>query len=528
MENYLIVHPFVAKVKKTITFHSLFQPGSRLLVGVSGGADSVALVYVVHDLACNWGLHLRLLHVNHSLRGAESDADERFVKTLATKLSLPVICERLKLQASKRCRDTSLEDRCRQERYRCYLKYARRYRVDGIVLAHHKDDLAETMLMRMLRGAGIHGLHGFLPKSSYQGVMILRPFYNVTRHEIQDFLESKSICWREDSSNRDMRFLRNKVRIKLIPLLQKEFNPAIVDTLARMAHIMRIEDQYLEFQAKLVFEQHVMRGSKDVLCFPAKVFHSVDPALSQRLLRLAYIEISGQPYGPEHTHVETLSKAILANETGQLLKCSHNILVYVSYYHVIFARITVARETHKQALLCRLFDLLKKNMLLETVQPLLSLRTQTITVSRSAFHRLNKHVVHHLNGWQISLKRVRNTSSLLKRVSRQANAAPLIQYYDMDGIHFPLLIRSRRDGDRFQPFGSTGTQRLKQFFINMKIPLYLRDHIPLLCDKRQILWIMGVRRGNAGRIGPASKQLLRIELSRFKEKRVWKRKRSKD
>jgi len=455
------MHPFVARIKQAIISHSLFRPGSRLLVGVSGGGDSVALVHVLHELAREWRLHLRLLHVNHSLRGAESDADERFVKALAKQLSLPVICERLKLQVSQRVSHTSLEERCRQERYRCYLKYARRYRVDGIVLGHHKDDLAETVLMRMLRGAGPHGLHGFLPKSSYEGQIVLRPFYDVTRREIRDFLASHDISWREDSSNSNMRFLRNKVRAKLIPFLQKEFNPGIVNTLARTAQLMRM--------------------------------------------------------------VEMLSQAIQAQQAGQLIKCAHNIFVYVSYYHIIVARLRVPRQIHKQVLLGKLFELLKQNMLLETVQPLLSSRTRTIPIQRSAFHRLNKPIVHKLNGWQISMKRVRATVSLRQRICRQANTTPLIQYYDIAELDFPLLIRSRRAGDRFQPFGGAGTQRLKQFLIDMKIPLYLRDYVPLLCDNQQILWVIGVRRGDTARIGPGSKHAIRVELSRLEKKRAYKK-----
>ncbi len=517
------MYPFVARIKRTITSNSLFRPDSRLLVGVSGGADSVALVHVLHELAREWRLHLRLLHVNHSLRGAESDADEHFVKALAKQLSLPVICERLELQVSQRVSHTSLEERCRHERYRRYLKYARRYRVDGIVLGHHKDDLAETMLMRMLRGAGPHGLHGFLPKSSYEGQIVLRPFYHVTRREICDFLASHDISWREDSSNRDMRFLRNKVRAKLIPFLQKEFNPAIVDTLARTAQLMRIEDQYLEAQANQMFHEHAMRGGKNILCLPAKVLQSADPALRQRLLRLAFIELSGQPYGPEYTQVEMLSQAIQAQQAGQLIKCTHNVLVYISYYHIIFARLRIPRQMQKDALLGKLFELLKHNMLLETIQPLLSSRTRTIPIQRSAFHRLNKPVVHKLNGWQISLKRVSATAYLRQRIRHRTNASPLIQYYDIAGLNFPLLIRSRRAGDRFQPFGGAGTQRLKQFLIDMKIPLYLRDYVPLLCDKQQILWVIGMRRGDAARIGPGSKQAIRVEISRLEKKRAHKK-----
>ena len=210
--------------------------------------------------------------------------------------------------------------------------------------------------MRMLRGAGPHGLQGFLPKSSYEGRIVLRPFYDVTRREIRDFLASHDISWREDSSNRNMRFLRNKVRAKLIPFLQKKFNPGIVDTLARTAQLMRIEDQYLEAQAKQMFHKHVTRGAKNVLCLPVKVLQSADPALRQRLLRLAFIELSGQPYGPEYTQVEILSQAIQAQQAGQLIKCAHNIFVYVSYYHIIVARLRVPRQIHKHVLLAKLFE----------------------------------------------------------------------------------------------------------------------------------------------------------------------------
>jgi tRNA(Ile)-lysidine synthase len=507
---------FTLKIEKTIESYKLFRPGSRLLVGVSGGADSVALVHVLQELADKWRLRLRLLHVNHSLRGAESDADERFVKALARRLGLPVICERLDLRKLRRTPHTSLEERCRQERYHCYVEHARCYRADGIVLAHHKDDLAETVLMRMLRGAGSHGLAAFLPKTRYQGVGILRPFYDVTRDEIRRFLKSRTIAWREDSSNRNMRFLRNKVRSTLIPFLQKEFNPAIADVLARTAQLFRIEDEYLERQTKHIFDHHVVRGDNDILCLPIKFMLTLDPALHQRLIRLAFTELTGLPYGPEHAQVEMLTRAIQTRQTGQLIRCADNILVYISYCHIIFTRLSVPRQLGKDLLLQKLFEVLRRNMLLETIQPLLSSPTRKIRISRSSFRRPNTTVTHRLNGWVIELRRVRATASLRKRIRRQTSGSSLSQYYDFARLNFPLLIRSRRTGDRFQPFGSAASQRLKHFFINMKIPLYLRDHVPLLCDRENILWVIGVRRANAASIGPDTKEAIRIELHHFK------------
>jgi tRNA(Ile)-lysidine synthetase-like protein len=238
---------------------------------------------------------------------------------------------------------------------------------------------------------------------------------------------------------------------------------------------------------------------------------------------LVFIEISGQPYGPEHTQVEILTQAIRAPQVGQLIKCAHNVLVYMSYHHVIFVHLRIPRRTQKGVILGKIFALLKKSMVLEAVQPQLSSRTRTVRIERFALHRLKTPVVYRLNGWQVSLKRVRITATLRQKICRQSNASALIQYYDIDGLNFPLQIRSRRTGDRFQPFGNKGTQRLKQFFIDMKIPLYLRDYIPLLCDKQQILWVIGVRRGDGARITPSSKHAMRVEISHSEQKHAAKK-----
>lgn len=200
-------------------------PAEPLLVGVSGGADSVALL----DLIVQSGYRPHVCHLNHQWRGAESDADAEFVRTLAGKYGLPVTIESRAVAGD--------EDAARQAR----LEFFQSIAIPTLALAHTADDQVETFLLRLLRGAGTAGLGGMLPERRFGTLRIIRPLLNVRRAEVIEYLKSRQLTWREDTSNADRRFLRNRIRHELLPLLEREYNPGIRDVLLRSAEIFRAE-----------------------------------------------------------------------------------------------------------------------------------------------------------------------------------------------------------------------------------------------------------------------------------------------
>src|ERR1017187_8834409 len=205
-------------------------PGEALLVGVSGGPDSVALLSILVELG--WRPHV--CHLNHQLRGADSNADAEFVKQLAARYDLPSTIEA--------CMVTPDENRARRPRQVCFGRVAERSCFKKLVLAHTADDQVETFLLRLLRGAGVPGLIGIWPERQFGTLRVIRPMLKVRRRDIMEYLEAKKLTYREDKSNADTRFARNRIRHELLPLLEREYNPSIRDVLLNTAEILRDED----------------------------------------------------------------------------------------------------------------------------------------------------------------------------------------------------------------------------------------------------------------------------------------------
>lgn len=223
--------------------HRLGRGDRPLLVGVSGGPDSVALL----DALCQiGGVQLHVCHMNHRLRGAASDGDERFVRALSRKYRLPLHAAREDVRARAKAQKLSLEEAARAARLRFFARVARKLGARGVVLAHHADDQAETFLLRLLRGAGARGLGAMRPRARIGRLTIFRPLLGVTRAEILKYLRFRRLKYRTDASNRDVSILRNRVRHRLLPLLEREFNPAIREVLRREAEILQEEDRFLE------------------------------------------------------------------------------------------------------------------------------------------------------------------------------------------------------------------------------------------------------------------------------------------
>jgi tRNA(Ile)-lysidine synthase len=267
---------------------SFFGSGERILVACSGGPDSVALFHLLHELSPENKWELGLVHFNHQLRPGAAKTDERFVKTLARKFHVPFDSGTGNVKHEARETKTSIEEAARKMRYDFFLKTAKRRRIKKVVLAHTLGDQAETVLMRILQGTGLRGLQGIREVYKIKGVSFIRPLLTFTKEELLNFLRMKGIASRKDESNGSSQFLRNRIRLKLIPMLQRDFNPRIVEALSRIPAIVSEESELiagLEERAwKKTFKK--IRGVKVELrrapflkCHPALQFRLVDKAL---------------------------------------------------------------------------------------------------------------------------------------------------------------------------------------------------------------------------------------------------------
>jgi len=301
---------------------TLLKPGLRLAVGLSGGADSVALTRVLAEQAGPLGLVLHVAHLHHGLRGEEADTDLAFARALAAELGLPFHEARVDCSAEAKARKETVEEAARRLRYRWFRELMASGEVEAVATAHTRDDQAETVLAKFLRGAWTEGLSGIHPVVAFPEGRILRPLLSATRAEIEAYLAALGQGWREDSSNRHLTFTRNRIRHELLPLLEG-WNPRLREHLAQMAELARDEEAWWSAEVAWIAPQLILRGrpvrgggraSSDGLAIEAARLAQLAPALQRRLLRLAAEEL-GAPI--DFPSTETLRALAMTGKAGQ-------------------------------------------------------------------------------------------------------------------------------------------------------------------------------------------------------------------
>ncbi len=284
------------------------RSGERVGVAVSGGADSVALLWCLVETAPELGIKLAVAHFNHCLRGGESDADERFVADLARSLDLPFYSECADIHTISKRESRNLEETARLERYRFLEALVEKGTVDRIATGHTRSDQAETVLFRLMRGTGEQGLRGIRPVLD---TGIVRPLIDIPRQETRAYLESRGKSWREDSSNQDLRFSRNRIRSELLPTLERDWNPRIEEALARTASLAQEDEDYWREAVSQAAEASLVPSDPAVL-IRTDEFAKLHPSISRRLLRSAIDQISGASMS--YQHIESLR--VLASQTA--------------------------------------------------------------------------------------------------------------------------------------------------------------------------------------------------------------------
>ena len=283
---------FGARVRQTIAAHRLLAPRSRVVIGVSGGADSVALLQVLAALQHDWDLALHIAHLDHGLR-AESEHDAEFVRTLGTHRHIPTTIERREVSSICSREGWSLEDGARRIRYQFLLDVARRQSASAIALAHTADDQAETVLMRLLRGTGLMGLGAIPFKRPLEEVWVVRPLLDVRREDVLAYLERERLTYREDATNADARFVRNRIRHQLLPLLERDYNPNIKGALTQLAEQSRSDYAYLQDAAQRQWKRLANTRQPFEVSLSVAAFLRQPKALQRQLVRQAIQRLRG-------------------------------------------------------------------------------------------------------------------------------------------------------------------------------------------------------------------------------------------
>jgi tRNA(Ile)-lysidine synthase len=427
------------RVLDTILRHHMFAAGDRLGVAVSGGPDSVFLVHILMEMRTRWALNLTVLHVDHQLRGEASREDARFVENLAASLGLPFLLE----LANPAAVHDNLEQAARNARLAFFHRLIAEGAVNKIATGHTLSDQAETVLLRMLRGSGASGLAGILPVTR-EG--IVRPLLSVPRSEIEAWLRQRGIVSKNDETNRSPVFLRNRIRLNLLPLIESQYNPAIAPLLAQTADVLGEEDAFLD-QLAAGTAARCFQSRHGAIVVPTTRFADEPRALARRLVRQAIQQIRGDLRQVGFSHVE------------QVL------------------RIAAAPEGHARVILPGV-DVMRSFDWIRFAPPRLDAgqrRIQTVPLQIPGDSALP-------GGRGLIRTRITN------RYNVHQEQPVHWDQLDWESLRPPLELRYWLPGDFYQPAGSCGPEKLKQMFQSGRIPLWDRRFWPIIENSQGIVW----------------------------------------
>jgi tRNA(Ile)-lysidine synthase len=464
------------QVKKTIEKHQMINQGDDLLVAVSGGPDSVALLHLLCDLCKELGLHLEVAHLQHGIRGAEAEEDARFVAELAEKLGLPLHLKTIDLpRIGSAAGKGNLEELARVERYRFFAAVARERKLDKIAMAHTQDDQAETVLMWLLRGSGLKGLGGMPPTHQLDGaniesgsrLIVIRPLLEVSRVEIEEYLNERHLTFRLDRSNQDLSFLRNWIRLKLIPQLKEKMDRNLPARLAHQAELMRDEEAFLQGLAHVELDR--IRTPEGI---DRGALLEYNKALQRRLLRLWIEATRGHLRGLDFQHVEALLDLITNGPPQGRLSIPGGWQLVKEY-----ETLKLDKQSRRMGQQCACY---------------------------SYALQVGEDLTIHEAGLMIQTRAISLPLPSLPDTFTEA-------VFDVASLAADLTLRNFRHGDRFQPLGMAGHKKVKELFIEKKLPLSVRASLPLLLLGDEVIWIPGYGRSELGKVTPATKAILHLK-----------------
>jgi len=447
--------------------------GDLVLVAVSGGPDSTALLHALAQLRAALGFKLRAAHVHHGIRGKEADLDAAAAEALARSLRIPFSLRRVDAPAHARASGLSLETAAREVRYAALAAIARRCRASKIATGHTMDDQAETVLLNLLRGAGPRGLAGIPPVRD----RIIRPLLDLRRDEVARYCQADNLVYRVDRSNLDLSHTRNRLRHEIIPALER-VQPAIVSQLARLAGIMRAEDQFMSQQAEAAFRA-VASPTEQQITLRLDAFAALAPALQRRVVRQVIARIKGDELDLELERVEAVVRLALSGRTGAVVELPGGLRARRSYHELLVAQASpaTARASQNGKPICGQWELPVPGEL------------------------------------RISELGVRLVARLSR--SKKLPAKPTAALLDADAIQAPLLVRGKLPGDRFRPSGMRAAVKLQDFFVNMKVPRADRNHVPLVLSGDQIVWVVGHRVSDDFKVTAGTRRTLLLEARKL-------------
>ncbi|MFC1866873.1 tRNA lysidine(34) synthetase TilS [Thermodesulfobacteriota bacterium] len=460
------VKNIVKKVRETISRYKMTDHGDIVIVAVSGGPDSVSLLDILNNLSDELGLKLVVAHYNHGLREAEDESETRLVQGIAESMGLTFETEKASLL---RDGDASMEEKARVARYAFLERVSERFNAQKVAMGHNLNDQAETVLMRILRGSGPSGMAGIPPVRDKE---IIRPLIEIKREEIMDYLTARGLSYAVDSSNIDTRYLRNRIRLELLPLML-DYQPQLIEHLGRLSVILREEDDFMELQAADWVEREAEQDCDGPILIPVSSFKELHGPLRNRVARHLLKKVGKNLRRIENDHIQSVSGLADNPKPQAMIDLPNGIILKKVYDRLIFS----SGPEHG---------------------------TQEFSF---AIKGPGSSFMEHL-GRTITLEEIDS-----ERAPDSVGGSDSTVCLDADRIRYPLIVRNFRPGDRFVPLGMKGHKKVKDFFIDLKIPSYIRASTPILTCLDTPVWICGYRIDDRFKVTPGTKKILKITIS---------------
>ncbi|MCT4585286.1 MAG: tRNA lysidine(34) synthetase TilS [Peptostreptococcaceae bacterium] len=451
-------------IKQTIKRENLIDKNDKIIIALSGGPDSVALLHALNSLKDELQIKLYAAHLNHQIRGIEAQKDALYTMKICEELGITCFVSSKDAIKYSKENKLSLEEGARKLRYDMFFELKEKLNANKIAIAHNKDDQSETFLMRVIRGTGLDGLKGIRYKRE-DG--IIRPLLDVDRESIEKYCEDYKLNPRIDKTNLENIYTRNKIRLDLIPYIEEHFNSNLKSNISRLCNMLYEDSNYINTKAKECFDR-VKNEDNKMIKFKVDNIKNLDYPIKSRVIRLALKKFIVDLKGIEYIHIDNIIK-LLNGEKGQLIDIKKGIKAFLIDDEIIFSKELIKKDIEK---------------------------LNVYNLPKSGFIKIKE-----LN----ALLEIKS----FEKGEEELKSDKYTKYFDLDKISSKLVLRPRENGDRIKMLNS-GTKKIKDLFIDMKIEKEKRELIPIISDDKGILWVVGYKMSDDYKIEDDTKNILKL------------------
>ena len=458
------------RFKNFIKKNNLLHKAEKILLGISGGPDSLTMLNLFYLLKDYYNIEIAAAHLDHSFR-EESESEAEFVEEFTSERGINFFKKKVNLPEMIKEQSISAEALARKERFSFFEEIIKQDNFDLIALAHHRDDQAETVLLNLFRGSGLKGLSGIKAKSEYNGITIIHPLLEFSKKEILNYCEQKNLKPRFDSSNQENIYSRNVIRNQIFPIVEEKINDQAREVIARNSKLIAGEDEFLNRLSEKEYRSCLLKAEDNKIELDLDKFQEIDQVLQRRIYRIIYRKINNNLDDLYFDHVLEIEKLLKDKSTGRGVDISSGIRVEISYSKLLFFK-----------------NNFENNEL-----------SNKIKIDLNKTNKFN-------DKYNIEVKIVsRNKFEFNNDKNRAA--------FDYHNLQLPLYIRGRKDGDEIIPLGMKGHKKIKDIMIDEKIPKYKRDQIPVIVDDNDnIIWLAPYKMSDEYKITEETDKVLILEL----------------